>query len=56
MKQDYVEAINNLGTVYYAKKSNRRAVNWYKKALKLAGAEARVGFYLHEPRHRLLRP
>ena len=39
LKKDYVEAINNLGTVYYAKKSYRRAVNYYKKALKLAGAE-----------------
>ena len=39
LKKDYVEAINNLGTVYYAKKSYRRAVNYYKKALKLAGGE-----------------
>ena len=36
LKKDYVEAINNLGTVYYAKKSYRRAVSWYKKALKLS--------------------
>ena len=39
LKKDYVEAINNLGTVYYAKKSYRRAVSYYKKALKLAGGE-----------------
>jgi tetratricopeptide (TPR) repeat protein len=31
----YPEAINNLGTVFYAKKSYRRAVNQYKKALRL---------------------
>jgi tetratricopeptide (TPR) repeat protein len=36
LKKDYVEAINNLGTVYYASKSYRRAISWYKKALKLA--------------------
>jgi tetratricopeptide (TPR) repeat protein len=36
LKKDYVEAINNLGTVYYAEKSYRRAISWYKKALKLA--------------------
>lgn len=31
----YPEAVNNLGTVYYAKKSYRRAVGQYKKALQL---------------------
>ena len=31
----YPEAINNLGTVYYAKKSYRRAVNQYRNALRL---------------------
>jgi tetratricopeptide (TPR) repeat protein len=36
LKKDYIEAMNNLGTVYYAQKSYRRAVNWYNKALKLA--------------------
>jgi tetratricopeptide (TPR) repeat protein len=39
MKPDYVEALNNLGTVYYAKKSPRRAISWYKRALKLAPEE-----------------
>jgi tetratricopeptide (TPR) repeat protein len=29
----YAEAINNLGTIYYATKSYRRAINEYKKAL-----------------------
>jgi tetratricopeptide (TPR) repeat protein len=31
----YAEAINNLGTVYYARKSYRRAIGEYKKALRL---------------------
>jgi tetratricopeptide (TPR) repeat protein len=31
----YAEAINNLGTVYYARKSYRRAVSQYRKALTL---------------------
>lgn len=35
-KKDYVEAINNIGTVYYARKSFRRAITYYQKALKLA--------------------
>lgn len=39
LKKDYVEALNNLGTVYYASKSYRRAISWYKKALKLAPNE-----------------
>jgi tetratricopeptide (TPR) repeat protein len=29
----YPEAINNLGTVYYARKSYRRAIGYYRKAL-----------------------
>jgi tetratricopeptide (TPR) repeat protein len=41
VKPDYVEAINNLGTVYYAKKNFRRAISWYNRALKLAPAEAK---------------
>src|SRR5215469_5351874 len=31
----YAEAINNLGTIFYARKSYRRAVEQYKKALRL---------------------
>src|SRR5947209_5734541 len=31
MKRDYAEAYNNLGTVYYAKKSYRRAIGYYEK-------------------------
>ena len=36
LKPDYSEAINNLGTVYYASKSYRRAISQYKKAIKLS--------------------
>jgi tetratricopeptide (TPR) repeat protein len=36
LKPDYIEAMNNLGTVYYAKKSHRRAISWYRKALRVA--------------------
>ena len=35
LKPDYVEAINNLGTVYYSKKSYRRAISYYQKAIAL---------------------
>ncbi len=34
-KKDYAEALNNLGAVWYAKKSYRRAVSFYRKALAL---------------------
>ena len=37
LKPDYVEAINNLGTVYYAKKSYRRAISLVQQ-----GAENRA--------------
>jgi tetratricopeptide (TPR) repeat protein len=40
-KPDYVEAINNVGTVYYARKSFRRAVSWYSRAIKLAPDDPR---------------
>jgi len=40
-KPDYVEAINNIGTVYYAKKSYRRAISWYRRALKQAPEDAK---------------
>jgi tetratricopeptide (TPR) repeat protein len=39
IKPDYVEAMNNLGTVYYSQKSYRRAISWYDKALKIAPRE-----------------
>ena len=38
----YSEAVNNLGTVFYAKKSYRRAVNQYKKALRLNDQSASI--------------
>ncbi|HUA60439.1 MAG TPA: tetratricopeptide repeat protein [Verrucomicrobiae bacterium] len=36
LRPDYMEAINNLGTVYYAQKSYRRAISYYQRAIKLA--------------------
>src|SRR5215831_17845851 len=33
LKPDYVEALNNMGTIYYAKKNPRRAIGWYNRAL-----------------------
>jgi tetratricopeptide (TPR) repeat protein len=41
LKADYVEAMNNVGTIYYAKKSYRRSISWYQKALKVSGTEVR---------------
>jgi len=41
LKPDYLEAMNNIGTIYYAKKSYRRSIAWYNKALKLAMGESR---------------
>jgi len=38
----YAEAINNLGTIYYARKSYRRAVNQNKKALRLNDQAASI--------------
>ena len=42
LKPDYVEAMNNIGTIYYAKKSYRRAISWYSRALKQSGSEGRA--------------
>jgi tetratricopeptide (TPR) repeat protein len=36
VKRDYAEAMNNVGTVYYARKSYRRAISYYKRALRLS--------------------
>jgi tetratricopeptide (TPR) repeat protein len=36
LNHDYAEALNNIGTVYYAKKSYRRAIGYYKRALRLS--------------------
>jgi len=41
IKPDYVEAMNNLGTIYYSRKSFRRAISWYNKALKKSGGESK---------------
>ncbi|MBC8165385.1 MAG: tetratricopeptide repeat protein, partial [Bryobacteraceae bacterium] len=38
----YSEALNNLGTIFYAKKNYRRAVSQYNKALKLAPGSASI--------------
>jgi tetratricopeptide (TPR) repeat protein len=42
LKPNYSEAINNLGTVYYANKNYRRAVSQYKKAIKIAPDSASI--------------
>ena len=41
-KRDYPEAINNLGAIYYAQKSYRRAVSLYSRALKLTPNSASI--------------
>src|ERR1044071_336791 len=38
----YSEAINNLGTVYYAHKNYRKAISLYKRALKISPNSASV--------------
>ena len=48
LKPDYVEAMNNLGTIYYAQRSFRRAISWYNKALKLsAGQPKSASIYMN---------
>jgi len=44
MKLDskYAEAINNLGTIYYADKDYARAIKYYKRALKVGPSSASV--------------
>lgn len=42
LKPDYSEAINNLGTVHYAKKNYRRAISQYQKALKVTPNSASI--------------
>jgi tetratricopeptide (TPR) repeat protein len=39
LKPDYEEALNNIGTIYYAKKSYRRATSWFTRALALAPSD-----------------
>jgi tetratricopeptide (TPR) repeat protein len=38
----YSEAVNNLGTIFYAKKNYRRAISQYNKALKLSPESASI--------------
>ncbi len=38
----YSEAINNLGTIYYAEKNFRRSINLYKRALKYSPPSASI--------------
>lgn len=38
----YSEAINNLGTVYYAQKSYRRSIGYYKRALRYSSPTASI--------------
>ena len=42
LNPSYPEAVNNLGTVYYAHKNYRRAVSLYNRALKLAPNSASI--------------
>jgi tetratricopeptide (TPR) repeat protein len=42
LKKDYMEAVNNIGTVYYARKSYARAIVYYQRALKLVPQSPRV--------------
>ena len=41
-KPDYAEAVNNLGTIFYAGKSYRRAITQYNRALKIAPNSASI--------------
>jgi len=36
LKKDYLEAINNIGTIYYARKNYGRSITYYKRAIKIA--------------------
>jgi tetratricopeptide (TPR) repeat protein len=42
LNRSYAEAINNLGTIFYARKSYRRAIEQYKKALRLSPDSASI--------------
>ena len=42
LRPTYHEAINNLGTIWYAKKSYRRAVSQYRRAIKLSPDSASI--------------
>ncbi|MBV9266185.1 MAG: tetratricopeptide repeat protein [Acidobacteriaceae bacterium] len=40
LDHEYAEAINNLGTVYYAERSYKKAIVYYKRSLKYSGPTA----------------
>ena len=42
LNPQYAEAVNNLGTVYYAHKSYRRAISQYRRALRLTPQSASI--------------
>ena len=42
LNRGYPEAINNLGTIFYARKSYRRAIEQYKKALRITPDAASI--------------
>ena len=42
LRPEYAEAINNLGTIYYARKSYRRSITQYKKALRITPQSASI--------------
>jgi len=42
LKKDYMEAINNIGTIYYARKNYRRSISYYRQAIKVAPEEPRA--------------
>jgi tetratricopeptide (TPR) repeat protein len=42
LKKDYMEALNNIGTVYYARKSYSRAITYYRRAIKLVPQSVRL--------------
>ena len=55
LKPDYMEAENNLGTVYYARKNFRRAIGCYRRAVKMIPRRP-CGVHLQQPGHGLFRP
>ena len=42
LRPDYAEAVNNLGTIYYAHKSYRRSIAQYKRALRFSPDSASI--------------
>ena len=47
LRPAYTEAANNLGTVEYSRKNNRRAISWYHKALGMAGTDSQITASVH---------